>query len=159
MTTSESSRGREWASLAELEESDREQVMKRRYEELADLSEEERKVALASMEKAVYELSEDKSRLLTLSRLRTWLNLEPATAAKISTSFDAITDLMPGATAMRHIALVQTVAREFTPRDQARLEALFPRIFGALRPSENIAVPAKAASTPAKKSWWPFWKK
>ena len=160
MTSSNSLEGREWIELAYLEESEREPVMKSRYEELASLSEEERRSHLASMERAVYELPDDRIRSFTISRLRTWLNMEHDPAQKISLSFDAITGQFSGSMAMRHVEMVQTMAREFPLADQTQLKFLFPRIFGALESvAEDTDAPAKEVSAPPKKAWWAFWKR
>ena len=165
MANSPESAGLQWRELADLEEREREELMKSRYRELATLSEEERVSRLADMEKAVYELPEDKLRSLTTSRLRVWLDLEHDLGQVISKSYDAVTDHLPGPTAMRHIALVQTLSREFSAEDQGRLRSLFPRVFGALPHVERVVTaspttaPSQPASAPAKKSWWAFWRR
>ena len=162
MAATEDLEDRDWKDLAYLEESDREPVMKSRYEQLAELTEEERTSQLHSMEKALYDLPDDKIRSFTKSRLRVWLTLEPDVAEKTSVSFDVMVDLLPGLTAWRHIEVVQTMAREFSLREQARLLELFPRIFGARGSGMQAPAPAESpeetVSTPAKKPWWAFWK-
>lgn len=154
MSSSSSLEGRQWTELADLDESEREAVMEARYKELADLPEEERKSFLAAMEAAVYDLPDERIRSFTISRLRVWLNMDHDTAQMISGSFDTMVDDMRGSIAMRHVAMVQTMAREFSPQDQARLHDLFPRIFGAVRRT----APAPALTVATKNPWWAFWR-
>ena len=153
----------QWQRMADLEEREREELMVSRYRELATLPEEERVSLLTDMEKAVYELPDEKIRSLTMSRLRVWLAVEQDLGQMISKSYDGVTDRLPGPTAMRHIALLQTMSREFSGEDQGRMRSMFPRAFGALPPLGRLAavspVPSQPDSEPAKNPWWAFWKK
>lgn len=163
MNDSRESADLQWRDLADLEERESEALMETRYRELAALPEEERVSRLTEMERAVYELPEEKIRSFTISRLRVWLALEQDLGQMISKSYDEVTNKLPGPIAMRHIALVQTLSREFSGEDQDRLRSLFPRIFGALPPLRTVAAdlsaaaPSQPASAPAKKPWWAFW--
>ena len=155
----------QWRELADLAESERQELMVSRYRELSTLSEEERVTRLTDMEKAVYELPEEKIRAFTISRLRVWLDLEHDLGQMISKSYNEVTDHLPGPTAMSHVAVLQTMSREFSGEDQGRLRALFPRVFGALPALEKLvedsppAAPSRQASAPAKKPWWAFWRR
>ena len=165
MANSPESADLQWRDLADLEERERHELMESRYRELATLPEEERVSRLTDMEKAVYELPEDKVRSFTITRLRVWLDLEHELGQMISKSYDAVTDSLPGSIAMRHIAVVQTLAREFSGEDQGRLRSIFPRAFGALPHFERAAAdspttaPSQPASALAKKPWWAFWRR
>ena len=158
MAGSSSLEGRQWTDLAYLDESEREPAMEARYKELIDLPEEHRTKQLASMEAAVYDLPSDTLRSFTVSRLRVWLKMDHDIAQKISRSFDTITDEMDGDRAMKHIAVVQTMAREFSLEDQARLFRLFPRIYGALAPLVDILESVPATTIATQKPWWAFWR-
>ena len=164
MTSPQESADLQWRELVDLEEQERQELMKSRYRELATLSEDERVSRLTDMEKAVYELPEDKVSAFTLSRLRVWLDLEHDLGQMISTSYDQVTDHLPGTIAIRHVALLQTMSREFSGEDQGRLRVLFPRVFGALPHFEQLSpdsptpAPLQSARVPdKKKSWWAFW--
>ncbi|MCH8190236.1 MAG: hypothetical protein IIC80_02665 [Chloroflexi bacterium] len=154
----------EWTKLADLDEGERAPLLVKRYQELFDLPEKERVSRLVTMEEAVYKLPEEKIRILTISRFRVWLNLEHELGQVISKSYDAVSDTLPGPIAMRHIALVQTLSREFSAEEQDRLRMLFPRIFGSLPSVETVKVapatpaPDTTAAAPAKKPWWAFWR-
>lgn len=164
MTSSQESADIQWRDLVELEEQERRTLMEKRYLELATLPEEERVIRLTEMEKAVYELPEDKIRIFTISRLRVWLDIEGELGQMISTSYNSVTDKLPSNIALRHIALVQTLSREFSGEDQGRLRSLFPRVFGALPKVEQLATLSSESpsSVPdnvlTKKSWWAFWR-
>ncbi len=163
MTTAGNAGADDWVKLADLEKGTREPLMQKRYEELAALPEDERKRRLKAMEEAAYnKLSEDKLRSFTLSRMQVWLRMDPEMVQKVSHSYDAFIDEAPGPIAMRHVAVVQTVVREFSPEEHERLRSLFPRVFGALPSTAAVHAvvrPEEAAKAPAKKPWWAFWKK
>ncbi len=150
-----------WGKLADAGEEERETQMLRRYTELSSLSEEARRSRLLAMAKAEYALSDAKLRPLTLSRMRVWLKIDTETAKKVSDSYGAAMNQMPGPAAMRRVALVQTLAREFSIEDQARLAALVPQVFAAKPVVVAKVLSATASPTPpaSKKQWWAFWRR
>ena len=169
MTTPTPAADQAWGMLASATSEEREASMLRRYRELAALAEGERVNQMPAMARSEYALTDDKLRPFTLSRLRVWLKLESAVALRISASYDAVMLKMPGREAMRRVGLVQTLARDFSPEDEARLRELVPGVLGAVAPrvaikrlQEELAqAPAAAASAkPAKKGGlWPFGKR
>jgi hypothetical protein len=162
-----------WAQLAEEDPAKREEQMAMRYREVATLADEERRAALKSMAHAEYALPDAKLHSFTVSRIRTWLALEPETAQVIARTYDSVMQSMPGPVAMRRVALVQTLVLEFTAEEEARLRELVPGVFAgapsrltglerpANAPDEPPAAPASASKTdtPKKKPFWAFWRK
>ena len=152
----------EWLHQSEAESESREAFMAARYIELAALPEEERRTRLRAMARAEYSLPDEKLRPFTLSRLRTWLSLEPDKAQVIADSYDAVMQEMPAPVAMRRVALVQTLATEFSPEDEERLRQLAPRVFAGT-PSRMTVLERPepeplAVATRTKKPWWAFWR-
>lgn len=153
---------REWGLLAEKsEEEERRRLMEARYTELAALAEETRRSRLLPMAQAEYALSDDALRRFTMSRLQVWLHMDQEMAKKIAESYDAVMTQLPATAAMRRVALVQTLARNFSPDDQARLRTLLPRVFaGAGEAAQaRTRAPEPAAAPAMKKAGWQFWKK
>lgn len=157
-----------WGKLADQPEADREPQMLQRYRELGELPEPDCQRRLLAMAQAEYALPADKLKSFTLSRIRVFLTLPPVTGKRIAQSYNAVMHQMPGAAAMRRVALVQTLAKEFSDADQARLRELNPDVFGdvpsGMSPGQAPQVPsASATSAPTmmekKKGWWPFGKK
>ncbi|MFH1560841.1 MAG: hypothetical protein ABID84_05480 [Chloroflexota bacterium] len=160
MSTSNVQSDQAWGALANATVEERERVMDQRCKELGALSEEERVSQMAAMARAEYALPEVDLRTFTLSRLRTWLKLDEDTGRKMSASYDAVMLNMPGQAAMRRVALVQTLARDFSREDQVKLVALIPNVFGGftdlLQPTGFETRPTTERAAPAKKGWWPF---
>ena len=131
MTTSENPADEAWGKLAELGDDDMQVAMAKRYGELADLiSENGRRWQVLGMIRAEYGLSDEKLRAFTISKLRAWLTLDPVMARRIAGSYNAAMLQMSADQAMKRVALAQTVAREFSPKDQQALVALVPDVFG-----------------------------
>ncbi len=153
----------DWGHLVHQEQAAREAAMVERYQSLAGLDEDERRRRLKSMAAAEYSLSEGDLRSFTLSRMRTWLQLDFETAQVISSSYDAIMQEMPATVAMRRVSLVQTLAREFSAEDEERLRALAPRVFAGApgrAPNLDRAEPEAHTATPGRKRpIWAFWKR
>ncbi|MBI4297187.1 MAG: hypothetical protein HY676_01510 [Chloroflexi bacterium] len=149
-----------WGLLADETEEQREKQMLERYGKVAALSEDERRSRLLAMAKAEYALSDAKLRSFTMSRLRVWLKMELEIAKKVADSYDAVMFLMPGPAAMRRVAIVQTLARGFSSKEQEQLRTLIPRVF-ADRPIGSAVAPGPAAAPgpSIKKPWWAFWKR
>jgi hypothetical protein len=150
----------EWAKLADGDVAAREAQMASRYIELAALSEEERRARLKAMARAEYALPDEKLRPFTVSRMRTWINLDMATARPIADSYNAIMQEMPAGVAMKRVSLVQTLVMEFTPEEEEKLRELAPGAFagapsrklGLDRPEDSLAVQVSK-----KKPFWKFW--
>lgn len=161
MTTSEETADKEWRALADLELEEMEARMLKVLTELETLPDEKRLERRLAMARVEHDLSEKQLRAVTLCRLRTWLKLEPEVAKRTAASFETVMKKISGTQAMREIALVQTLAREFSPEDQQILVGLAPSVFGGApiglkvvksEPSPRVKKPVR----PAKKWWWPF---
>lgn len=169
MTTPSVEADQEWvAKLAAASEEEREALMKTRYMDLASLDEEERRARLRAMTLAEYTLSDDELRPITRSRLRVWLSMDPEMARKVAGSLEAIMAEVPGSIAWRRVALVQTMARELSVEDAARLREIIPGAFAdrlaavtglASRTTAERTSTRTATTAPRKKPWWAFWKK
>jgi len=150
-----------WASLADLEEGDRERQMEGRYKELFALDEDERRGHMRSMAEAEYALEDETIRPFHLSRLRVWLLMDPEIIRTIGASYDAVLDQMPGEVAMRRVGLAQSLLKAFSLAEQEQLRSVLPRIFGDRGTATSSWRPSTAAgfsSRPiAKKPWWAFW--
>ena len=107
-----------WASLADRDESDREQVMKERYIEIAALPEDERQNRLRSMAQAEYSLDKKKLVRLTSSRIRVWLSMHRATAQKVARSYDAAM--------MRRVSGEQAAINTLSREERERYRRLLP---------------------------------
>lgn len=150
-----------WGALMNEAAEEREATMAQRYKEMAALSEEEMLSRMTAMVRAEYDLKDAELRVFTLSRLRTWLKLDEDTARKIAASYDAAMRKMSGPAAMRRVAMVQTLARDFSREDQQQLVELMPNVFGGLKDviqpfSSRPAPPPVEAAAPAKRGWRPF---
>jgi hypothetical protein len=155
-----------WADVGALPEEQRQSAMQKRYTELLPLSEDERRSRMLAMAKGENSLSDDKLRAFTKSRLLTWLAMDMDSAKKVAASYAAVMQQMPGPVAMRWIALMQTMAREFSSDQVLKLRALLPTVFGTM---PVVAATIKAALTAAppetqepsgkKGGFWPFGKK
>ena len=171
MATSDIAADDAWGALASLESAEREAKMVQLYGELVVLSQEERQSQMLAMARAEYALTDQALRPFTVSRLRAWLTLEPEVAQQIAAAYDAAMLKMSGTHAMRRVALVQTLVRDFSSEDQERLVALVPRVFAgvptasaaalaqSMRGAEREAEQAASQQKPAKKGWWPFGKR
>jgi hypothetical protein len=151
----------EWAELAGDVTPDREAKMAARYLQLAELSEEERCAKLRAMANAEYSLPEDKLRSFTVSRMRTWINLDMDKAKAIAGSYNSVMQNMPANVAMKRVALVQTLVTEFTPEEEERLRELAPGAFaGAPSRKTGLDRPGPDLQTRVgkKKPFWMFWK-
>ncbi len=149
-----------WAALAGQETSAREAQMASRYKELAAMSEDERRTKMKAMATAEYSLPDDKLRSFTVSRMRTWINLDDATARTIADSYSAVMLSMPASVAMKRVALVQTLVMEFTPEEEEKLRELVPTVFaGAPNRKLGLDRPGGSLQTQQgkKKPFWKFW--
>lgn len=160
MATSNGPADQAWGKLADAPEAQREQEMQRRYMELVELQEADRQGRLVTMANAEYALAPEQLRGFTLSRMRVLLKMPQPQAKLVALSYHAAMDKLPGTAAMRRVSLVQTLATEFSPEDQARLRELNPGIFAGM-PAKTVKATAPAAAPPAAKKggWWPFGKK
>lgn len=166
--------GESWGRLADLSESEREPQMRARYAELVGVPEEQRRAALKTFAQAEYALPDGKLRPFTKSRMRVWLSMNADEARTLALSYDAIMNQMPAVAAMKRVSIVQSLSKEFSEEDQARLRAMAPTVFtsksappqspsnyGAAKPASRKAQskPEPAAAGPkGKKAWWAFWK-
>lgn len=150
-----------WGALVNEAAEQREAKMAQRYRELAALPEGEMLSRMTAMVRAEYDLSDAELRPFVLSRLRTWLVLDRDTVVKIEACYDAAMRQMSGPTAMRRVAVTQTLFREFSKEDQERLVEIEPVAFGGLKQVIRPFVSggethSMAAAAPAKRGWWPF---
>jgi hypothetical protein len=149
-----------WSQLSSLAPAEREAQMAARYKAMAGLGEDERRNQVKSMILAEYSLNEPELRAFTISRMRTWIALDPEEAPVIAQSYDAVMQEMPATIAMKRVSLVQTLVLEFSAEEEARLRELVPRVFAGA-PSRSLAVerPAESAQDDkaSKKPWWKFW--
>lgn len=149
-----------WRGLADVSEGERAAQMRVRYSELAALeNEQERDERLLAMMQAEYSLPDDQLRAFTLGRLRTFIDMDPEAVGRLVRSLDTVMTRMPGTAAMRRVALVQTLAREFTPEEQHHLRELMPQVFGDRAPVAQPPAEAAPAAAAASKPWWAFWRK
>jgi hypothetical protein len=156
----------EWTGLIDAGEAEREAQMVARYTELAALSEDDRRERLKAMARAEYALPDDKLRTFTIARMRSWLQLEEEQAQRVAGSYDAVMQNMPATIAMRRVALVQTLALEFSAEDEARLRRLMPRIFAGA-PSRTTGLGDAPPPLPGSRTegaarsrpFWAFWRK
>ena len=130
MTTSDIPADQAWGKLADLEGEQREATMLQRYGDLEQLPARKRRTQMLAMARAEYGLSDEKLRAFTISKLRVWLRLDPMVARRIVASYDDAMQKMSTDQAMRRVALVQTLAREFSPEDQRALVSMVPGVFG-----------------------------
>jgi hypothetical protein len=167
MTTADAGPDSSWSDLAALDAEAREAGMRDRYTALAALSEDERRRRMQAMAEAEYALPDELLRVFTVSRLRVWLELDPAVAKQIAGSYDAVMTQMPGPIAMRRVSIVQTLAREFPPEDEERLRELVPAVFagqphrvvGGAAP-QPAPQPSSAPDPPRRtRPWWAFWRR
>mgnify|MGYP006865130010 CR=1 FL=1 len=162
MTGNQELSGQEWAGLVEKEERERESAMVQRYQELATLPDEELDAQMREMASSEYDLPDQELRDFTVSRLRAWLDLEIDTARKMADSYNRVMETLPGGKAIRQVSMEQTLARAFSPEDQALLVEMEPGIFGAVAFAARLAKvdmdTQQALQEPAKRRWWPFGK-
>ena len=115
-----------WEQLASQAAPEREARLRTFYTVLATLPEEERLARLRSMIAVTYTLPDEAFRAITESRLRAWLQLDETTAAAVAQSYDAVMREVPAGPAMRRVAVVQTLMRDFADDEQRRLRRLNP---------------------------------
>ena len=159
---SDASLDQSWAQLSILEPAEREAQMIARYRQVAGLSEDERKSQVKSMILAEYSLPEEALRAFTISRMRTWIGLDPEVAPVIAETYDAVMQEMPATIAMKRVSLVQTLVLEFSAEDEERLRELAPRVFAGA-PSRKLNLdrpnePDLAVAPGRKKPFWAFWR-
>ena len=117
---------RDWAAIATGPVVLREERLVRYYAALAALPEDARRTELRAMVGVTYGLPDDAFRALTESRLRAWLRLDEAAAARVARSYDAVLGELSARDAMRRVAVVQTLMRDLPEEDQRRLRELNP---------------------------------
>lgn len=143
----------EWARIETLPEDQREAAMRARYLVLAAQPEEERRELLHAMALMEYALPDDRLKPFTRSRMKVLLTLDGASAKAVATSYDSVMNTLPGTAAMRRVALVQSLAREFTQAEQLVLKDLVPGIF-TVQLSSLVAAPSVEKRS---RPWWAFW--
>jgi hypothetical protein len=134
--------------------------MATRYTEMAAMSAEDRRTKMEAMARAEYALPDEKLRPFTVSRMRTWINLDNDIATPIAASYNEVMLYMPATIAMKRVSLVQTLVMEFTADEEERLRELAPGAFagapsrktGLDRPQDSFAVVGDK-----KKPFWKFW--
>jgi len=161
MSTPDQTIDKEWKELATLDPDAMEARMVEILNEMVSLSDEERLERRLAIARAESDLSDEDLRSYTLCRLRAWLKLESAVADRVAATMDDVMKKIPGPQAMRQIALIQTMAREFSLEDQQKLVALAPNVFGGAPvglKADAVKAPPKVVEEPkpAKKWWWPF---
>ncbi len=164
MTTPEMAIDAEWGKLADAEVEERETKITQRYGELAGLSDEDRRSQMWPLIRAEYALDDQKLRVFAVSRLRVWLKMDPEAAKGIATTYDGIMMEMPGPDAMRRVAVVQTVYREFSVEEQDRLVELVPAVFAGARVGDHVAQFRVSSESierveRPKRRLWPFGKR
>jgi hypothetical protein len=165
MTAADTSADPTWGPLAETDEQSRAAQVEARYSEIAALPEEERRRRLRAMMEAEYALSDQSLRTMTMARLRAFLSMDEAAVQAIVGSLDTVMKQMSGQAAMRRVALVQTLAQEFTPEEQHHLRTAMPGVFGDRPTAMGGAAGAASAPAPAPgatraaRPWWAFWRK
>ena len=132
--------------------------------ELGALSEAERQSRVLTMAHAEYTLTVDQLKSFALSRMRVYMRLPLATGKQIAESYGAVMNQMPGTSAMRRVALVQTLARQFSAEGQAASKNLLPDIFrgvpSGIKAPQATATPESSApaAEERERGWWPFGK-
>jgi hypothetical protein len=158
MTTSSGMGIRGWTEILGNAVAQQVAMARATYEAIAQLGEAERSGRLLELETALYKLDDAAVRAFTKVRFDALLSMDAALARSATAPYPALLDKLPGPSAMRHVAFLQTVAREYSQEDQARLKVLFPEALAA----KADARPKPAASQPAGgggRAWWAFWKK
>lgn len=156
MTTSPKAAYKTWAEITAAPGTEQSAMIKQTYEAVAKLGDAERTARLHEMEEALCRLSDDLVRGFTRSRIAALLAMEPAAALAATAPYQALLDKLSGAVAMRHVTIIQNMAREYTTEDQTKLWALFPRAL-ALK-ADGLVTPKSAtpAAAPKKSGWGPF---
>ena len=152
----------DWGKLADTGDAEREAAMLARYNELAAMEEAPRDARLQAMANAEYALPDAQLRVLTLSRLRALLKMDPNQARTLVTAYDGVMRGMSANAAMRRVGMVQTLAADFTAEEEEQLRELVPAIFAAAPKRGALDVEIKTferAPEPKKKAWWAFWSK
>jgi hypothetical protein len=119
----------DWEEIVTRPAPEREDALGRFYAALATLPKSDRLERLRTIVATTYRLPDDEFRTLTESRLRAWLGLDEGVAATVAQSYDAVLQEVSANDAMRRVAVVQTLARDFSLEDQERLRALVPAVF------------------------------
>jgi CHASE3 domain sensor protein len=139
----------DWAAIVTRPAPEREDALAQSYCALAELPEAERLAHLRAIVETTYRLPDDDFRTLTESRLRAWLSLDQGVAATVARSYDAVLQEVSADDAMRRVAVVQTLMRDFSDDEQRRLHRLNPeeRARGlTLTRLDNFADPEDGAS-------------
>ena len=164
MTTPEMATDAEWGKLADAEVEERETKITQRFGELVGLSEEERRSQMWPLIRAEYALDDPKLRVFTLSRLRVLIRMDPEAAKGVATTYDRIMAEMPGPDAMRRVAVVQTVYREFKENEQELIVKLIPGVVAGARLGDHVSrlrvssEQIERVNRP-KRRLWPFGKR
>ena len=159
MTTSSGTVDGAWAKLAEQPVTEREAQMLTRYNLVAELPDDGRENTLLAMARAEYALPHQLLRDFTLSRMRVLLKMSPVAANRVALSYAKVMDRLPATAAMARITLIQTLAREFTPEDEALLREMNPGAFGGMPGVKPVAAETRAPTPPPqpeKKKGWGF---
>jgi hypothetical protein len=164
---------RSWSDLAQLDASARQQQMTAVCREVAELPDDQRLERLEAMVRAEYELGEDLLRPFTLTRLKTWIEIDsdnPELAQRLARGYDAVFDKLPGAMAMRRASVVQNVARtDLSLEEVDSLFRLVPSLVRQVpRAHKESATEAKGKAYSAAqrvkaegggRPWWKFWER
>lgn len=159
-----------WSALSATEPAGRIEAMRQRFEALADLDQPAREQQAQAMILAEFELDDDSLTSFTESRLRSWMAMAGANlerAQSVASAYHKAFERVPGGIAMKHAAVVQTVARTaVTPVDVDVLYELIPRLLANVPRASQESVGAVGTSTTASspppermssKPWWKFW--
>ena len=145
--------GLDWTKVASLPPTERLAQLRDFYTELAALPDATRLARLRDVVAVTYALPDEPFRALTEARLRAWLTLDQAAAARAAQSYDAVLREVSAGDAMRRVAVVQTLLREFSAEEQRRLRQLNPeeRARGqTLLELDQYAEPAPGTETDAR---------
>lgn len=116
----------DWQDLAAQPADKRETNLRAFYTELGALPEATRIARLRDMVAVTHTLPDEAFWALTESRLRVWLQLDQETAVIAACSYDAVMREVPANAAMRRVAVVQTLLRDFSDAEQHQLSQLNP---------------------------------
>ncbi len=158
----------QWGRLAEMTEPARQTALKENVLEMSKLSETDRQARIRRQSEIEYALPDEKLRAIIVSRIRVWMDMDLSVVKPVAASLDQAMNHMTSNIAMKRVALVQTVARDFPLDQQERLQALVPGAFphsaeravsiGARLREDTARVAAGGAGVEDKKKpFWKFW--
>lgn len=131
MTTLPKASFKPWMEVARAPADQQAALIEQVYRGLGRMSPPERMARLQQMEEGLYGLNDDQVRTFTRNRFRALLAMEPDEAQAATEPYGVLVDKLPGLTAMRHIAVFQTIVREFPLDDQVALRTMFLKAFAS----------------------------